>query len=257
MIRTRDFLLFLICVAFLIVIITAETARQWFAGSDDIPVVAAPVFDDTALTDISAVVVERDGVDRAANITRLREQMAAFLANPPEEVLVAPPDDEAPDAVEVEPDEVPFIPSSALLCSGHAPYAGTWPNQLLSISEQEGVRVVSVDGDAATGGIGQVVVVLPIRTAGTPASPSCLLTDAVAVAQSGGLIRNNEAGGYRAFPEHVLIGYTIDGFPLYGYSEQETDHCGGAVVDGEYRYYLSDSRETVLNCFAAPPVTLP
>jgi len=99
--------------------------------------------------------------------------------------------------------------------------------------------------------------VLPIRTVGNSSSPSCLPTDAVAVALSGGLIRNNEAAGYRAFPEHVLIGHTIDGFPLYGYSERQTDRCGGAVVDGAYRYYLSDTRDTVLDCFVAPPVALP
>ena len=259
MIRTRDFLLLLISIAFLIVIITAETARQYFGNrGDDIPVSVTPTFSDVSLADISAVVTKTEGIDRQGNIARLREQLATWLANPPEaeEVLVAPPGEEAVADTATTSEDVPDIPGNALLCSGYQPYVGTWPNQLLNIEVQEGVRVVSMESEVVAGG-GQVVAVLPIRTLGSPASPSCLPTDAVAVAQSGGLIRNNEADGYRAFPEHVLIGYTIDGFPLYGYSERETDHCGGVMVGDEYRYYLSESRETVLNCFVAPPVTLP
>ncbi|MFN3188545.1 MAG: hypothetical protein ACK42D_03345 [Candidatus Paceibacteria bacterium] len=260
MIRTRDFLLLLISIAFLVVIVTAETARQWFSGRDeDVPVLITPTFSDVSLADISAVATERDGVDRQGNIARLREQLATFLANPPEPeiVLVAPPDEVSSDDSDQVPSDIPTISGNVLLCSGHRSYVGAWPNQLLTIEVQEGVRVISHQDSDPNGVGGQVVAVLPIRTLANPASPSCLPTDVVAVAQSGGLIRNNEAGGYRAFPEHVLIGYTIDGFSLYGHSARETDHCGGVMVDGEYRYYLSENRETVLNCFVAPPVTLP
>lgn len=260
MIRTRDFLLFLISVGFLLVIITAETARQYFARDNDgLPVATTPAFNENALSDISAEVVMHDGIDRQANIERLREKLRDFIANPPEPEtsLSAPPPDNKPlDTSTTTEDNAPVIPTSALLCGGYLPYAGAWPNQLLSIDVQEGVRVVSAKSVEADGG-NEVVVVLPIRTVGDPVSPSCLPTDVVAVAQSGSLIRNNEAGGYRAFPEHVLVGYTLDGYGLYGHTTKETDHCGGVMVNGEYRYYLSETRETALNCFVAPPVALP
>lgn len=260
MIRTRDFLLFLISVGFLLVIITAETAKQYFArNGDDVPVATTPAFDENAPSDISAEVVMTDDIDRQANIGRLREKLRDFIANPPEPEtsLSAPPPDSKPlETSTTTEDDVPATPTSVLLCGGYFPYTGTWPNQLLSIDVQEGVRVVSAKSVEA-GGEAEVIVVLPIRTIGSSVSPSCLPTDVVAVAQSGSIIRNNEAGGYRAFPDHVLIGYTLDGYGLYGYTTKETDHCGGAMMDGEYRYYLSENHEIVLNCFVAPPVGLP
>jgi hypothetical protein len=259
MIRTRDFLLFLISVGFLIVMITAETARQFFGNrGEDIPVVATPTFSDGALPDFSAEVAVRAGVDRQGNIERLREQLASFLALPPTEtILLAPPTAEAPIATSTTTEEeIPIALSVALLCGGYTSYVGPWPNESMTIEEQEGMRVISVKNDEGAGGE-EIVAALPIRTLGTPISPSCLPNDVVAVSKSGGLIRNNEASSYLAFPEHVLVGYTIDGFPLYGFTTQETDYCGGMTVDDEYRYYLSASRETILNCFVAPPASLP
>lgn len=259
MIRTRDFLLLLISVAFLMVLITAETAKQFFGNAQgDLPTANTPTFTEGELENVSAEVAISSGIDRQGNIERLREQLRDFIANPPEPetVLLAPPTAEVPEDTATTTELVAEIPTDALLCAGYASYGGDWPNQLLSINVQEGVRVVSIENASATSSA-TVVAVLPIRTLGSAVSPSCLPTDAVAIAQSGGLIRNNEAAGYLAFPEHVLIGYTLDGFSLYGYSERETDVCGGVMVDGEYRYYLSQNRESVLNCFAAPPVFLP
>ncbi len=241
--------------------ITAETARQFFGNrGEDIPVVATPNFREGVLPDFSAEVAVRAGVDRQGNIERLREQLASFLALPPTEtILLAPPTAEAPIATSTTTEEeIPPAPApgTALLCGGYASYAGLWPNESMVIEEQEGMRVISVKNDEGAGGE-EIVAALPIRTLGDPVSPSCLPNDVVAVSKSGGLIRNNEVDDYLTFPEHVLVGYTIDGFPLYGHTTEETDYCGGMTVDDEYRYYLSDSRETILNCFVAPPATLP
>jgi len=259
MIRTRDFLLFLITLAFLLVVITTETARQWFArGEVDVPTVTMPAFNDDAPSERLAEVVAKETIDRPGNIARLREQLSAFMALPAkvEEVIEAPQIDEVVSPA-TSTTEVVTPVGTALRCGAYRPYAGTWPNQLLSIEEQEGVRVVSIKNNAVTPGDEQVVLVLPIRTEGTPSTPVCLLTDVVAIAQSGSLIRNTDVVGYRAFPEHMLLGHTLDGFPLYGYSDRATDRCGGVEVDGTYRYYLSTARETALDCFVAPPVALP
>jgi hypothetical protein len=250
MVRTRDFLLFLIMIAFFVVVISAETARQWFgAGGSDASLVLVPTFTDAEPVSTSAEVVARKSIDRAGNIARLRARLASFVP-PVEEPLeiISIPEATSPED-SVGESEI-LVTGSALLCARYRPYAGNWPNQLLTITEQEGVRVIT-DTNA------HVVTVLPIRIVGTPLTPTCLSTDVVAVGQSGSLIRNADVAGYRAFPEHILIGYTLDGFPLYGNSSQETDQCGGAVVDGSYRYYLSRTRETVLDCFVAPPITLP
>jgi hypothetical protein len=257
MIRTRDFLLFLIAVAFLIVVTTAETARKFFAvDQSDIPIISTPAFTNEPKDTVSAEVVTVARIDRRGNIERLREQLATFLTQSPkvEEVIQPPLPTEEVNSTTTEP---VASNGTALLCGGYRPYGGVWPTEFLTIEEQEGVRVISQKNETSVSGSGQVIAVLPIRVVGNPFVPTCLSTEVVAVALSGSLIRNNDAKGYLAFPEHILLGYTIDGFPLYGYSSRPTDRCGGAMVDGSYRYYLSVDRETVLDCFVAPPAVLP
>lgn len=257
MIRTRDFLLFLITLAFFVVVITAQTASEIFTNrGQDVPAMKSPVFSENELPNITAEIVKNGEIDRPGNIARLRDQLAYFIANQPAEpILSAPPEDVVLVATTTPKEDAVVVQGEALLCAGYAVYGGAWPKELLTIDEQEGVRVIS----HAKGGVAEsgVITILPIRKLGNALASSCLPTDVVAVAQSGNLIRNNEASGYRAFPEHVLIGYTLDGFKLYGFSSKETDHCGGIMVDGEYRYYLSADRESVMNCFVAPPVKLP
>ena len=86
--------------------------------------------------------------------------------------------------------------------------------------------------------------------------PTCLYSDVVGIAQDGSLIRNNEVGLYSVFGSDTLIGYALDGFPIYGKIKESGDKCGGSVVNGQYRYSLSDQREFILNCFSAPPVRM-
>jgi hypothetical protein len=78
----------------------------------------------------------------------------------------------------------------------------------------------------------------------------------VGVAKDGSLIRNNEARLYGIFGEQTLVGYALDGFPIYGISESVVDACGGVSVAGQYRYQLSVERENIINCFAAKPIAL-
>jgi hypothetical protein len=78
----------------------------------------------------------------------------------------------------------------------------------------------------------------------------------VGIARDGSLIRNSDAELYAVFGPEVLIGYLLDGFPLYGASNLPTDACGGAEIGGSYRYYLSPKRDWVISCFTAAPGSL-
>lgn len=261
MIRTRDFLLFLIAVAFLVVGISVETAKRWFVDEEvNVEMIIVPDFadTDTKQKEIGAEIVSRANIDREGNLARLRKQLSSFIANAPkkEEIIAMPVEEELPAPDTTTPGTV-GTSGTVMLCGGYKSYSGAWPNQLLNIEEQEGVRVISKPANGVSVLEAEVVAVLPIRNIGNSFSPTCLSSDVVAVAQSGSLIRNSEYAGYLAFPEHMLIGYTLDGFPLYGYSEREVDRCGGALVDETYRYYLSQSRESVLDCFVALPISLP
>jgi hypothetical protein len=99
------------------------------------------------------------------------------------------------------------------------------------------------------------VLQLPIQSFLTIA-PNCLTSDVVGIAHDGSLIRNSEGGLYGVFGEGTMIGYALDGHPIYGVSEAALDTCGGRMEGGEYRYYLSDERETILNCFVSVPAAL-
>jgi hypothetical protein len=100
------------------------------------------------------------------------------------------------------------------------------------------------------------VLQLPTRT--TPSTnPTCLASDVIGIATDGSLIRNNEVGLYGIFGADTLIGYALDGFPIYGAGVGAVDACGGVVVSGVYRYQIQLKNETIINCFAGTPVSLP
>jgi hypothetical protein len=101
-----------------------------------------------------------------------------------------------------------------------------------------------------------VLAQLPLRTSPL-SSPTCLPHDVVGIATDGSLIRNNEVALYTVFGGETLIGYALDGFPLYGVDDDAgTDSCGGVMVGGMYRYFLSLEREHILHCFSGTPVSL-
>jgi hypothetical protein len=100
------------------------------------------------------------------------------------------------------------------------------------------------------------VFTLPLRDSSVGFT-SCLSSDVVAVTPAGAPILNSDYAKYRSSGEATLIGYTLDGFELYGNSSSlATDACGGATVSGVYRYYLSSERPAILNCFSAIPIAL-
>ena len=154
-------------------------------------------------------------------------------------------------------------------CQQYTQFAGVWPTTSLQFDVVEGSRIVFTEDEtesnmATTASSSNMLVLeptrtvylqLPIRSIPSPAT-SCVQSDVVGVAQDGSLIRNNEAGLYGVFGADTLVGYALDGFPIYGSSGASTDSCGGMVVAGQYRYQLSPSRDVILNCFSAAPARL-
>ena len=96
---------------------------------------------------------------------------------------------------------------------------------------------------------------MPTATASAD-SQNCLATDVVGVTPAGALIRNGDAVFYRGIDDSILLGYALDGYPIYGTSNNPADECGGVTEAGQYRYVLSSERETILNCFRGVPARL-
>lgn len=248
--RTRDFAIFLGSVGFLVTAII-------FTASNDITVSA----ENNALT-ISAVssaeniypasVVERVPLDRAARLADLRQKVSAQTL--PEMTVVTA----APEPVSTTPADTDS--STVQKCAGYTTIKPTWSAAGLEFAVVEGARIVYRNEPivvSASATVPTRVVVLQLPLSGRQSSlGSCLSDSLIGIASDGSLISNDEYAVYGVFGENTLIGYALDGFPIYGKSSRQTDSCGGAVVEGEYRYFLSSDREGVIGCYSGAAVTL-
>jgi hypothetical protein len=258
MIRTRDFLLFLLLIAFLLSGIVLTVWSTWDgssprAYSDD-------MFNQSTATMTAEVVPLEDG--RQGRIETLRKKLATMTES------LSAPDDEPKT-------EEQLVASTTATSTEEKPkdlvqkcdnYRSVRPavlNGMLVYQETGGQRtfmreVATTAGASTTGALAspEVAFTLPIRS--NPLDfKTCLTVDVVAVTPAGLPIYNSDFAKYSGSGEGALVGYTLDGFSLYGQtSNLETDECGGIMVGGSYRYYLSAEREAVLNCFAGIPVAL-
>lgn len=265
MFRTRDFVLIFVSVVFLLVGIGTTLLHR---GHPSVPVDKDLGLATTALEDIPVIVQEPPQLSRTERLEEMRRKIAEHT-----DPIVTTPDPFVEPAVSQEPSMVsavtaaePETTAELLLCPGYAPYTGVWSPQGISVEMVEGARVyyrtseptaVSRPGATSTPPevVRTVVLQLPLSPSIT-ALPGCVPSDVVGIAQDGSLIRNGEIGLYSVFGAGTLIGYALDGFPIYGVSAATTDMCGGIMEAGQYRYYLSDDRDTVLNCFSATPARL-
>jgi hypothetical protein len=257
MFRTRDFMLVLSAVVFLIVAIgTTLSARGGYSS-----LISAMNIKATEDVDYTAVVYSSDSTpSREDRLATMRSKIAAGEAltlSAPEPVV----EESDLSEVSIEPvvDESATVVAGLQQCANYSAYAGVWSPQGVQFEVIEGARMVFREGqtmDAAVPPVRETLLQLPMYSAPTKNRTNCISSDVVGVAQDGSLIRNEEAGMYRVFGEGTLVGYALDGFPIYGASQTATDACGGALVAGQYRYLLSAERETVLNCFSATPISL-
>ncbi|MCA9354527.1 MAG: hypothetical protein KC877_03345 [Candidatus Kaiserbacteria bacterium] len=253
MFRTRDFILIFTSIVFLLVAITATTVLQKGSGQPELRI--APDAEQTYV----AEVYEGPTISRAERLAALREKISAGQGVTLEAPVIESEDNEESVATPATTTETEVLAGAPVYCPQYAPYTGPWPRTGVSIEVAEGARLVyeaggldSADVTIAPGR--SVLLQLPVAPFAL-AQPACLRTDVIGIAQDGSLIRNNEAGLYGVFGAETIVGYALDGFPIYGTSAVETDTCGGAVVGGQYGYRLTAGQTQILNCFSATPVT--
>lgn len=141
--------------------------------------------------------------------------------------------------------------TSIQLCSGYRVHNGPWSSSGLKFEVVEGARLLTREG----GVVPEVILQLPIYT-NSLENRKCLETDVVGIAMDGSLIRNSDYTVYSIFGSETIIGYALDGFPIYGLSNDiKSDICGGVQSGGGYGYYLSEDREGVIACFSGNPVS--
>lgn len=256
--RTRDLLLVGIAIAFLLLAIGGTVAVRI---SSAVPNDSASLALTEPPADFTATVDTKETPSRAERLAAMRKKVAEEFQ---ESAIAAPATEVAATAEELDVTEASSSAEAAesteqtvVTCGETTTYSGAWQPQNITFAVTEGVRIVTRELTTATASSAVVTLLqLPLRTF-PDAKPGCIASDVIGIAQDGSLIRNDEIGLYGIFGADTVVGYALDGFPIYGMANIPTDTCGGAVVNGQYGYYLSADRPTVLGCFAAPPVSLP
>jgi hypothetical protein len=258
MIRKRNFFLLLLLVAFLVGGIVLTVWRTW--GLSPVLRYSDNMFNQSTATMTAEVMPTKDDKQGRLESLRLKiEALGSTVSLPPEDIIASAVSDATTTATSST--DKPDVP--ALHCSNYHAVNPPVLTGLLQYQEEGGQRLFSSQSLATVEASTTVdttsvetVFTLPIRTSPLPVK-NCLTVDIVAVTVRGTPIRNTDVSKYRSSGEASLLGYTIDGFALYGQtSNLETDECGGISVGGVYRYYLSAERNVILNCFAGIPVAL-
>lgn len=248
--------MYLLAVAFLVVgIATTALTRQ---GGQEASVVVGVANETESTYEAEAVVPEK--LDRAKQLASMRSKIAAlgesFFAEPEGEVVA-----EVPAVVQ----DTETARTEPFLCPQYQVDTRVWNPGPVAFSVVEGARLVTHEVEVATTTASgtsrmttetEAILQLPLRSVPF-GDASCLPTDVVGIAKDGSLIRNSEVKLYTIFGADTLIGYALDGFPIYGAgSGVALDECGGTRALGQYRYYLEAERGHILNCFASEPISI-
>lgn len=264
MFRTRDFILVFTTVVFLI---AAIGTTVWQKRSSSNLVTEASQFAEVGDKEYTAEVYAPETISREERLADMRKKIAegsGVTISSPETIVMA--------VEEVEENDIPENETKGELdkCLDYIEYSGLWPAVGVQLDVAEGARIVymeitsenELNQDVSSSSIvtlpevqRDVLLQLPVRSGPMPGT-SCIASDVVGIAKDGSLIRNREVGLYGIFGSGTIVGYALDGFPIYGAGEVVSDECGGSIIGGQYGYYLSKDRETILNCFAAVPVDI-
>lgn len=266
MIRTRDLLLFLVCAAFLLIGIGVTGLSHIFTSPlqpEAIQFTEETYTFDEAQTTPGAL-------DRQQRLLELQEKIASrgtVISEPSTtfgtDVVIAGATS-SESANETEADTTNNV---VQYCDTVTTVTRSWPAIEIVQVEREGRRLYLTEvSEVVTTVVGtttrtetvvteNIFVHLPLRS--SSGQTACIGQDVIGIAQDGSLLRNDNHVAYGIFSSETLIGYALDGLPIYGQTNAiMTDACGGATINGQYRYYLSADRPGMIGCFAATPVQL-
>ncbi|MEZ4200789.1 MAG: hypothetical protein R3B69_04415 [Candidatus Paceibacterota bacterium] len=249
MIRTRDFFLYALILLFLCIGVGTTLIAQ-SKNTIEIPTVTHFLLGRENV----AVVSGESANDRETTIARLREKLAQesgySISRVPVFTSVDEPEPE-PETSSYEVQRCLHTDDSTLLVK--------WP-PLVTFSVLEGARVYSYQKiDEKTVGTTTIqatstvtLTALPLQPL-TAVSPACV-REVVGLTPAGQPLVNSSAGSYQHLGKDALIGYALDGFPIYAVAPAEgLDTCGGTTENGTYRYQLRAGEGELIRCFTGIP----
>ena len=257
MIRTRDLVLFVVSLVFLL------SALSLTVVSDKQDISTGTQF---SLQETVAVPVEGAEVssvsqlDRASVIARLKEkiQNTSLIITPQPSVVSDTEESTSTLTAQTELQACTY-PDDALAV------VPKWPLSGVQVIVQEGARLIVFEETATlpaqSGSSTQTAPTVRKTLLQMPLQPKklaqsvCVPSEVIGVSLDGLLLFNRDMRFYRNVPEETRIGYARDGFPIYGVYEGETDACGGYEHPSGYRYVVSKDRDYVIGCFVASPAT--
>lgn len=245
MFRTRDVLLALVSIGFVLIILVSQLGRV--ANHQSLPEYAIP---DTAPIETIGIEVVMKEDKREELISEWRERLRDFVLPAIDVVEVAMIDEGS------EAEDVTAGVDGVFSCNDYR----TYNNQIAKLFsfEAEGVRVFSTIEQVDLVDGSNTFLVMPVRIGQVADGQFCVPTDVIGIANNGTLIRNNQVVGYGVFEPDTLIGYALDGFPIYGrLPASQLDVCGGRITPGGYQYHIATERADIIRCFVASPVLLP
>lgn len=256
--HSRNYLLYLLTVGVLIVgIVTTVVNNQGKQSASLIETLnnSQP----EATTSYPAEVISNNVLDKNAQLAMMREKVKE--SEPIK--IVADNNKETKTTIVTKPEEIsraeePKPENELKKCPWYKVYGEVWNKGQVTFSVIEGARILTKKPDSilTASTTNNIILQLPLLAI-PPKVPTCLPSDVIGVALDGSLIRNSEKNLYSIFGGETLLGYNLDGFPLYGKNDQlELDKCGGTTVNGQYQYYLQTKGENIINCFAGSPISL-
>lgn len=260
--RSRDFFLFLLSA---LVLVGAIVATNTSHTGEGVASWWSPFREPPSETGANAPDTEPDYDSRIAELrAKLAKRMTVGEPSAVAADTTDGSDDSEPDVVVATSTDTATVQT----CTGYQNLVVAWTPQTITRVEREGMRLY-IDGPVAEPMIDSgtstlavepisetVRLQVPMRAWPLPNS-SCLPTDVIGVALDGSLIRNDETALYSVFGAETLIGYALDGYPIYGATPNlAVDACGGAMVAGQYRYVVDSERAGVITCFSGVPASI-
>ncbi len=269
MIRTRDFILFIVTLLFLLSAIAVTLIKK----DKDTTLSSGEIVSFLFQEEEPDALAEKREISREENIERLRQKiMNTSQVIEPEPSVEAPTSssDAITGTTSAEVGKVTL--KKCIYPDDTLSLVPKWPFREVKTNIKDGKRIyyvtkeldipeVTVSSTTSSSTdvikrevVTKIVLELPLYPV-IQTEPVCVPSEVIGVTTEGLLIFNSAVATYIGQSSQTLIGYARDGFPIYGKYDGEVDECGGYDPGSGYRYSVSSDRPFIIGCYKAKPST--